>query len=693
MHNEETPQGSDTAPQGEPGDAGDARREVQLGDVPAAQRQRDELDCGTPFGGYTLLQKIGAGGMGQVWKAEENYPRRIVALKLIKPQLFAHKSPEERARTVRRFRTEIETAAQLEHPNIVPLYHAGEEDGRLYYTMQYVEGRSPLYILQGYQPTVAQGDTPDDQLDTSRDDATKQPSARSKTETPAVTAAMSDSQREQWRRAAKYVMQASQGLAYAHNRGFIHRDVKPDNIIVDQATDTARVTDFGLAKVLQESTDQEIPADYRAGTLGFMAPEQAFRAGSATVQSDIFGLGATLLALLTGAPPKQAAEDNDPFGSVCAAPGCDVHVDLQAICLKCLQKEPDRRYSSSSELADDLQRFLDLRPVTARPVGRVERLRYWARRSPALAFVGLLAVILSLAVAIGGPTSAYFYLSAVHTAEIERQNRTIEAMEKKRALEASRRTQANLNYQEAQTARQRGDWRGVIKSLQKANDTGHSDPILLAIEQARALRSLGEIPEWIEAVEKLAEQIESANHRGTVLLMQGDVARFQGRSERSIELTQQAIEAGLPPIDELYARAILAETTPECVELLGQAVARDPYHYDATMMLVAALVLSGQGHEARQRAQVAETLFPDDAGFALWMAVLAAAESNTEEVARQMEKVGKGLDDETKALVFRRANQPPGVLRQFQPPGFEQTEPRQDDVESRVAGDGRSQSL
>ena len=291
--------------------------------------------------------------------------------------------------------------------------------------------------------------------------------------------------------------QASRGLAYAHNRGFVHRDVKPDNIVVDQTTDTVRVTDFGLAKVLQESTNLEILADYRAVTHGFVASEQTFRAGCATVQSDIYGLGATLLALLMGTPPDQAVAENDRCDSVCSEQGCDVRVNLQAICLKCLQEEPDRRYTSSSELADDLQRFLDLRPVVARPIGRIERLRYWARRGPALAFVGVLAILLGLAVAVGGPTAAYFYLSAVHTPEIERQNKTIEAMEKTRAIDGRRRAQANLNYQEAQTARQWNDWRGVIESLQKARDTGHSDPILLAIEQTRALRLLGEIPEWI----------------------------------------------------------------------------------------------------------------------------------------------------------------------------------------------------
>ena len=653
MSDEETPQGSDAMPHGEPGPGKDARQKVQLGDDQAeAQPQREELDCGTPFGSYKLLRKIGAGGMGQVWKAEEDYPRRIVALKLVKPQLFAHQSPEERARTVKRFRTEIDTAAQLEHPNIVPLYHAGEEDGRLYYTMQYVEGRSPLHVLCGYQPTVAHEDTPDDQLDTSRDDLKERPASQFEPETPA-TRRPSDSQREQWRRAAKYVVQASRGLAYAHNRGFIHRDIKPDNIIVDQSTDTARVTDFGLAKALQESTDLEIPTDYRAGTRGFMAPEQEFTAGSATVQSDIYGLGATLIALLTGAPPRQPAGEDDQFGDVCSVSADKVHPDLQAICLKCLQEQPDRRYSSASQLADDLHRFLELRPVTVRPIGRIERLRYWARRSPALAIVGLVAIVLGLSVAIGGPTAGYLYLSAIHAAEIERQNKRIESMDKNRAIEETRRTQANLHYQKAQTARQRGDWLSVISSLQEARDAGHPDRILLAIEQARARRSLGEIPEWIEEIEKLAADKESSKHRGTILLMKGDVARFQGRSEQSIGLTKQALETGLPPIDELYAQAILAETTPACLDLLRNAVSREPYHYDATAMLVAALVLSGHREEARQRAQVAKSLFPDDAGFALWLAVLAAAESNSEEMERQIEEVGERLDTETKSAVLQ----------------------------------------
>ena len=238
----------------------------------------------TPYCG-----KSGRAAWGRCGWLKRTILRRIVALKLIKPQLFAHKSAQERARTIRRFRTEIETAAQLEHPNIVPLYHAGEENGQLYYTMQYVEGRSPLQTLRGYQPTASQEDTPDDRSDTSRDSSKKIPAGQRRTGS-GTSELVSVSQRELVNRAVRYVAQASRGLAYAHNRGFIHRDVKPDNIIVDRAIDTARVTDFGLAKALQESTDLEIPTDYRAGTHGFMAPEQEFRAGSATVQSDIFGL-------------------------------------------------------------------------------------------------------------------------------------------------------------------------------------------------------------------------------------------------------------------------------------------------------------------------------------------------------------------------------------------------------------------
>ena len=294
-----------------------------------------------------------------------------------------------------------------------------------------------------------------------------------------------------------------------------------------------------------------------------------------------------------------------------------------------------------------------LRPVMARPIGRIERLRYWTRRSPALAFVSLAAVILTLAVSLGGPTAGYFYLSATHTAEIERQNKQIEAAEKLRAQEETRRTQATLHYQAAQTARQRGDWRAVIECIREAKDARHPDPVLLDIESARARRSLGEIPQWVEEVEKLAAHVQTAEHRGTILLMQADVARFQGRSDESVKLTRQAIEETLPPIDELYARAVLAETTPECLELLRKAVARDPYHYDATAMLVAALVLSGHGQEARQRAQVAESLFSADAGFALWLAVLAAAESNAEEMEQQIERVGDRLNEETKNVVLQ----------------------------------------
>jgi len=352
------------------------------------------LHAGSEIGGYRLIKQIGKGGMGVVWQAEEQFTKRIVALKLISPKLLADRPDEARAEAVRRFRQELETAARLEHPNIVPVYHAGEASGRLYYSMQYIAGVSPLEAVTPLRPTEVRADDTDrTTLTPAHGDAAAAPRRgrhlrRSK---PLRLETLSWECRET---AARYVEQAARGVAYAHARGYIHRDIKPDNILVEKPTPPAdepgwaRVTDFGLAKALRGDGDQgSIPNAYRAGTLGYMAPEQARDAGNATVRSDVFGLGATLCAVLTGKPPARPAQPEEPLDAVLKGLPVRLDPDLAAICLKCLQHDPDRRYATAEELADDLGRFGRHEPVRARRHSWWERYRLFHKREPARAWL------------------------------------------------------------------------------------------------------------------------------------------------------------------------------------------------------------------------------------------------------------------------------------------------------------------
>jgi serine/threonine-protein kinase len=347
-------------PPGQP--AGGATTAEGPGELLAPSQQPGEVGR---VGPYRVLRLLGSGGMGVVYQAEQPRPRRVVALKMI--LAGPHPGPDRLAR----FRRETEVAARLEHPNIVPIYEAGEHDGQPYFTMEYLPGGS-----------LAQ-----------------------KSATPPPPA-----------RAASLVETLARAVHFAHERGFVHRDLKPSNVLLS-ADGTPKITDFGLAKQLAEFAE-DLPESATQsgailGTPGYMAPEQA----SGGVQdvgpaADVWALGAILYELLTGRPPFRAAtllatleqtRARDPVTPSRLHAG--LPRDLETICLKCLHKEPARRYASAAELAEDLGRFRRGEPIRARPLARRERLLKWVRRRPALAT--LLAVSgLSLIVLVAG---AIFY--------------------------------------------------------------------------------------------------------------------------------------------------------------------------------------------------------------------------------------------------------------------------------------------
>ncbi|MGA2750284.1 MAG: serine/threonine-protein kinase [Verrucomicrobiota bacterium] len=293
------------------------------------------------LGDYELLEEIARGGMGVVYRARQLSLNRIVALKVV-----LH-GPFSSADFVRRFRQEAHAVAALRHPNIVAIHEVGEQGGNHYLSLEYVEGRS-FAAFAGERPLPA-------------------------------------------RRAAGYLKIIAEAVEHAHRRGVLHRDLKPSNILLD-AFDQPRVTDFGLAKLVNEDAALTVTGQV-LGSPNYMPPEQA--AGSfsdSTPQSDVYSLGAILYELLTGRPPfqgetlptilaqVQAAEPVPPRRLNPSAP-----VDLQTICLKCLQKEPARRYATAQKLAEDLGRFLENKPILARPVPLPERAWLWCRRRPLLA--------------------------------------------------------------------------------------------------------------------------------------------------------------------------------------------------------------------------------------------------------------------------------------------------------------------
>jgi WD40 repeat protein/tRNA A-37 threonylcarbamoyl transferase component Bud32 len=329
--------------------------------------------------GYELLEEIGRGAMGVVYKARQVRLNRAVALKMILSAEYA--GPQELAR----FKAEAEAVARLQHPNIVQIFEVGEADGRPYFTLEYVDGVSLDKALDG----------------------TPQPPPQ----------------------AARLVETLARAVHHAHEHGVIHRDLKPANIllsrvedrgplvpsILDPRSSVPKVVDFGLAKTLSGSQG---PTQSGAvlGTPSYMAPEQAQGKGKEVgPAADVYALGAILYELLTGRPPFLAATPLDTILQVVAdepVPPARLQPklprDLDTVCLKCLQKDPTRRYASAADLAEDLRRFQAREPILARPAGVGERLGKWARRRPAVAALSA-AVVLVTAAAFALVTAALLH--------------------------------------------------------------------------------------------------------------------------------------------------------------------------------------------------------------------------------------------------------------------------------------------
>jgi hypothetical protein len=295
-----------------------------------------ELSSVPTFEDYEILERIGRGGMGVVYRARQKSLNRLVALKMLRACLWATEADAQR------FRNEAEAVAALDHPHVVPAYEVGQEGGHLYFGMKLIDGGNLANRIADF--------------------------------------------RNDPRRAARLVATVARAVHRAHQRGVLHRDLKPSNVLLDHEGQP-HITDFGLAKRLGDDSDLTGSEGW-VGTPSYMAPEQTTgKKRFVSTATDVHGLGAILYVLLGGRPPFQGETPLEILDQVrtsnprpIATESRSVDRDLETIVMKCLEKEPARRYGSAEALAEELERWLAGEPIEARPVGRAGRIWRWCRR-------------------------------------------------------------------------------------------------------------------------------------------------------------------------------------------------------------------------------------------------------------------------------------------------------------------------
>jgi tetratricopeptide (TPR) repeat protein/tRNA A-37 threonylcarbamoyl transferase component Bud32 len=436
--------------------------------------------------GHTILGELGRGGMGVVYKARQLQLNRVVALKMV--LAGAHAGAEQLAR----FQTEAEAVARLKHPNIVQIYEVGEHDDLPFFSLEYVDGGSLAQRIAGKpQP-------PHD--------------------------------------AARMVERLADAMDSAHRQNIIHRDLKPANILLTHDGDP-KITDFGLAKRL-EGDSKQTRSGTLMGTPSYMAPEQAHGdTKNIGPLSDLYALGTILYEMLTGRPPFQGTtiletldlvQKQEPVPPRRLQP--TVPRDLETICLKCLQKEPQKRYATASALAADLLRFLGGEAILARRVGRVERLWRWCKRNPKVA--ALSASVAALVVTVG-----VFLVSSYFRAAREQ-----EVIDKERQL-------AEVRLEQATTAIRAGDQRQAQVLLESTN------PLLESTEQLRDIRDrLADRRSQVEVYSEFKKLVDDARFasrfgsRRRKLQAQQQCRQLVALHEQIKERTGKGA-AGLPPLN------------------------------------------------------------------------------------------------------------------------------------------------
>jgi tetratricopeptide (TPR) repeat protein len=474
------------------------------------------------IGHFELIELLGSGGFGAVWKARDLQLDRLVAVKI------PHKG-QLSLTEIERFLREARAAAQVRHPNIVSVHEVGLADQFVYIVSDFIEGISLDNWLVDQRPS--------------------------------------------YRDSARLCAKVSEALHHAHQQGIIHRDLKPGNILIDRAGEP-HITDFGLAK--RETSEVTMTMEGQVfGTPAYMSPEQAKGQGhAADRRTDIYSLGAILFELLTGEHPfrgsvqmllKQVIEDEPPSPRKFDG---RVPRDLETICLKCLQKEPSSRYDTAQALGDELDRFLAGKPILARPVGRLERFVRWCRRNPLVAGSATMAVV-CLLFGLAAATIGYVRTSLALEESRQSLQQARQAVDElfTRVSEDALLNQPGMQPLRRDLLRRARDYYEKFLK-QRQGDTSLRD------ESAMAQFRVGLITEEIESPGKAIPIYEAARDVQTELVAGeptnpdrlkalGDTLNAMGRALHKQQQPERALKAYAAAID---ARKRLAEQSPDKME-------------------------------------------------------------------------------------------------------------------------------
>jgi hypothetical protein len=530
--------------------------EVQLPDLP----------------GYEILGELGRGGMGVVYRARHLKVNRVVALKMIRAGGYAE------VEDLKRFHAEAEAVARLQHSNIVQLFESAEHNGLPFFTLEYVPGGSLADRLRGTPLPPQEG--------------------------------------------ARLVEQVARGIQHAHEKAIVHRDLKPGNVLL-AADGTPKVADFGLARRTEVGSGLTATGAV-LGTPSYMAPEQA--AGEAKYvgpTTDVYALGAVLYECLTGRPPFQGPTPletllqvlkNEPVPPSQLQP--KLPHDLETICLKCLQKEPVKRYGSAVALAEDLRRFQAGEPILARPVGRLERGWRWCRRNPPLAAALTMAVVLLLT---GTGVSSYFALAEAEQAATARKNERKAVAARADLAKSNTELVKNRDELEAALGRSLLSPLGLQRSLPASLGVLHlTDQEIEALWELASQRSVGVRNRFVSEALKKPMFTRQLRNRATPAL-HAAVGLDLGQRKAVEGLLWEPLQQDSVPesqrLDIAFVAAALGDLNPRlaatAVRTLAHAMTKttDPYTLGTLAEGLAALAVRLESKEAADHcAQAARTL-------------------------------------------------------------------------------------